>query len=157
MRIFFSAINLCTFIVITGCQTNIETTESPLETSQDLGEPSFSTPMAISPTQGESMNLPIAAVSGMESLIEMAKNHLAQQLSISVDEISLVEARSVVWPDSSLGCPQEGIMYLQVLTPGFLLLLEHVGTNFEYHTDRSSHIVICENPSPPVREIPSDS
>lgn len=92
--------------------------------------------------------------SGMESLIEMAKNDLAQRLSIPVGGISLVEARPVVWPDSSLGCPQEGIMYAQVLTPGFLILLEYAGVVKEYHANRGNRVVTCENPSPPV---PSDS
>jgi hypothetical protein len=113
--------------------------------------------MASSPTQGETMTSPTPDVPGMESLIEMAKNDLAQRLSISVGEISLVEARSVVWPDSSLGCPQAGIMYAQVLTPGFLILLEHGGVITEYHANRGNYVVACENPSPPVPGIPSDS
>jgi hypothetical protein len=157
MRRVFHLIILWAFAVSAGCQTNFETAESPMETTPDSGGPPLSTPMAISPTQGETMTSPTPDVSGMESLIEMAKNDLAQRLSIPVGEISLVEAKPVVWSDSSLGCPQEGIMYLQVLTPGFLILLEHDGVTVEYHASRGNSLVTCENPSPPVPGIPSDS
>lgn len=103
------------------------------------------------------MNLPTPDVSGMERLIERAKDDLAQRLSISVGEIRLVEARSVIWPDSSLGCPQEGIIYAQVLTQGYLILLKHNDVTVEYHASRGNSLVTCENPSPPVPGIPSDS
>jgi hypothetical protein len=104
-----------------------------------------------------SQSLPTPATSGLQTLIEKAKIDLAKRLSIATDQISLVEAINVVWPDSSLGCPQEGMMYAQVLTPGFLILLEHAGNTFEYHTSNSTEIVTCENPSPPVPGIPSNT
>jgi hypothetical protein len=92
----------------------------------------------------------------MESLIEMAKKDLAQRLSISVGEISLVEAKPVVWPDSSLGCPQPGMMYAEVLTPGFLIVLSANDQEYEYHAGKNSDIFYCENPTPPVPGMPGD-
>jgi hypothetical protein len=83
-------------------------------------------------------------VSGMESLIEMAKNHLALRLSISVDEISLVEAKPVVWPDSSMGCPQPGMAYLQIPEDGALIVLQFDGTSYEYHNGGSRGLFLCE-------------
>lgn len=94
--------------------------------------------------------------SGLENLIEKAREDLAQRLSIATKEISLVESREVVWPDASLGCPQPGMAYAEVLTPGYLILLEANNKEYEYHASRGTEIVYCENPNPPVPGTPDD-
>jgi hypothetical protein len=48
------------------------------------------------------------------------------------------------WSDASLGCPQEGMMYAQVITPGYLIVLEAQGQTFEYHTDQGTNVVLCQ-------------
>ena len=83
--------------------------------------------------------------SGLESLIEKAREDLAQRLSISIYQIDLVEAMDVVWPDASLGCPQSGMVYTQVLTPGFILQLEALGQVYEYHTDMDDVVISCNS------------
>jgi len=81
----------------------------------------------------------------MEFLIEKAKEDLAQRLSISAKQISIIEANAVTWPDASLGCPQPGMVYAQLQTSGFRVILEAVEKKYEYHTDTSQHIVFCES------------
>jgi hypothetical protein len=46
--------------------------------------------------------------------------------------IDRVEARE--WPDGSLGCPQPGMMYAQVVTPGYLIRLRADSRSLEYHS-----------------------
>jgi hypothetical protein len=89
-------------------------------------------------------------------LIKAAKEDLAQRLNMPVAQISLAEAKSVVWPDSSLGCPQPGLLYTQVLTDGYLFLLEAQGKTYEYHANRDTSIIYCENPSPPIPGMSAD-
>lgn len=61
----------------------------------------------------------------------------------------------LVWPDSSLGCPNRSSMYTQVLTPGYLIRLQALERIFEYHTDKNSLVIYCENPSPlPLDTLP---
>ena len=93
----------------------------------------------------------------LQNLIDKAKGDLTQRLSISENEIILVKARDVVWPDSSLGCPQPGMMYAEVLTPGYLILLEATGQKYEYHAGKSSDIFLCEKPTPPVPGISGET
>ena len=93
-------------------------------------------------------SLPAPADAGLQSLIETAKEDLAQRLSISVTLISLVEAMEVEWSDSSLDCPQPGMDYLQVLTPGYRILLEANTQVYEYHSNRDAYFIYCENPNP---------
>jgi hypothetical protein len=82
--------------------------------------------------------------SGLEILIEEAKKDLAQRLSISVAQINLVEARGVIWPNSSMGCPQPGMLYKQVPYDGALIILEVEGETFEYHVGGNRGLFLCE-------------
>jgi hypothetical protein len=60
-----------------------------------------------------------------------------------VDSTSLTVTRAepVTWPDSSLGCPQPGIQYLQVLTPGYLIELHGAQGDYVMHVAGNSAIV----------------
>lgn len=98
----------------------------------------------------------LPADAALQNLIDKAIVDLAQRLSISANEIVLLEATSVVWPDGSLGCPQEGMVYAQVLTPGYLIRLRSGVQEFEYHASRDTTVIYCENPTPPVPGTPSD-
>lgn len=89
-----------------------------------------------------------SATSGLAYLIEKAKEDLAQRLSISVTQINLIETAEVEWSDSSLGCPQPGMEYLQVLTPGYRILLEFNGSEYGYHSNRDAYVFFCENLTP---------
>ncbi len=104
------------------------------------------------------MNTPLPTPAGavLQSMIENAETDLAKRLGVSVDQVILVEASSVVWSDASLGCPQAGMQYAQVLSPGYLIRLESGGQVYEYHAGRSTTVFYCENPTPPVSGTPSD-
>jgi hypothetical protein len=67
-------------------------------------------------------------------------------LGIKAEDITLVGAEAVEWSDSSLGCPRPGMNYLQVITPGYRILLEAQGNSYEYHSDQSSRVVRCDLP-----------
>ena len=60
-----------------------------------------------------------------------------------VEEVELISREEVEWPDGSLGCPEEDMMYVQALTPGYLLNLEAKGQKYEYHTDLVDQLVLC--------------
>jgi hypothetical protein len=59
------------------------------------------------------------------------------------------------FPDSSLGCPQPGQMYSQVLTSGVQFLLEYKGVSYDYRVSSDGRlIVLCSStevvpPCPP--------
>ena len=95
--------------------------------------------------------------SGLQTVIDKAIADLAQRLAVSTDEIDLLEARSVTWPDASLGCPQKDMVYAQVLTPGYLIMLEHDGNTYEYHASTGNTVITCVNPSRPVPGTPGNT
>jgi hypothetical protein len=84
---------------------------------------------------------------GLEPLIAQAKSDLAAELSIGVDQIEVLEARAVVWPDASLGCSQPGMEYRQVPMDGTLILLTVDGRVYEYHSGGGRDPFLCEQPA----------
>ena len=54
-----------------------------------------------------------------------AREALAEKLGIAADVPQLIVFEPVDWPDTSLGCPEPGKVYAQVITPGFRLVFEH--------------------------------
>jgi hypothetical protein len=79
-----------------------------------------------------------------EQVVRLAVEDLAQRLDLSPGKIRLVSVEAVDWSDTSLGCPQPGMMYAQVITPGYRIVLEAEGERYEYHTDTGDHIVLCQ-------------
>ena len=71
-----------------------------------------------------------------------AQQDLAQQLNIPVDKITIVSVEEVEWPDGCLGVYIEGIMCIQVITPGYKVILEANGELYEYHTNENGSQVI---------------
>lgn len=88
--------------------------------------------------------------SGAEKLVEQAKADLSRRLGRSADTIQVKAVDAVEWRDSSLGCPVEGMMYAQVLVPGFRILLQADGQIYEYHSSLKENVIYCARPRPPV-------
>ena len=83
-----------------------------------------------------------------EPLVELAKTDLANRTGIDKEQIAMVSVKAVDWPDTSLGCPEPGMFYAQVITPGYRIVLSHDGERYEYHTDRSSRVTLYQQQSP---------
>jgi len=82
---------------------------------------------------------------GSEALVAKAKEMLAgmPQVRTPVEQIALVSIESREWRDGSLGCPQPGQMYIQVITPGYMMILEAGGQQYEFHSDQTDTVVAC--------------
>ncbi len=81
---------------------------------------------------------------------EAAVADLAERLGVDHEAILVVDARDVTWPDGSLGCPQPGMNYIQVLTEGYLVVLEADGQRYEYHGGADGPLTFCTDPQPPT-------
>jgi hypothetical protein len=85
---------------------------------------------------------------GLESLIEKAREDLAQRLSIPASQIKLLETRQVTWPDASLGCPQPDMVYAQGSVEGLLIRLGVGKKMYLYHSGGTTEPFLCESTSP---------
>jgi hypothetical protein len=83
---------------------------------------------------------------GIEQEARVAVEHLAEELGVSPKQIEVLSVEKDEWPDASLGCPEPGRSYAQVVTPGYTVMLEAQGETFEVHTDREGRIVVlCDS------------
>ena len=76
-------------------------------------------------------------------MVALVTQHLAQRLSVAVDQIVLSDVKPVVWRDAGLGCPKPGVDYIQMGTPGYTIFLEAGGKTYNYHTDETKRFVLC--------------
>ncbi len=87
----------------------------------------------------------------------LARADLAERLGIAPEAVTVRSVEAIEWPDASLGCPQPGVMYAQVLTPGYLVLVEAGGRAYEYHTNVSDRVVLCTQEGAAMPDSPASS
>lgn len=68
-----------------------------------------------------------------QQLVDMAKTELSAEMGYAPEQITVTSIQGVDFSDASLGCPEEGMMYAQVITSGYQFMLEVDGTEYEYH------------------------
>jgi hypothetical protein len=152
-------LKIASILYLILCLAGCNPVANPNPSNEGMPSPADMTTTAPAlPAQGESTlmtpGISTPTDSGLENLIEQAKQDLAQRLAISPNQIILVEATEAEWSDSSLDCPQPGMSYLQVITPGYRILLEASETQYEYHSNRDTYVVYCENMNPPLLPKP---
>jgi len=77
-------------------------------------------------------------------MAELAQARLGRELDLSSRLVTLISARPMVWPDSSLGCPADGQTYPPAETRGYRLEFAVSGERYVFHTDFES-ILLCAN------------
>jgi hypothetical protein len=76
---------------------------------------------------------------------QLAQQDLVSRLGIDVSRVKIKFVKPTVWPDTGLGCPEEGKDYEKVETAGYLVELEVDGETYEYHADNTKPR-LCEKP-----------
>ena len=84
--------------------------------------------------------------SGFEVALELlAANYLAGKLDVAANDLTLVRSNATEWPDPSLGCPRPGMVYPQVITPGYEITFEHDGSSYAVHANNDASLLTsCE-------------
>jgi len=128
-----------------GADEQMETAPVAPTTAPDAPAPS---PDAPTPTANET---PTGEASG--EIEAAARRLLAEELGEG--NYTLVGSEAMDWSDASLGCPQEGYAYAQVITPGYKLVFDLLGASHAVHSNADgSHMVVCRDalgPSPDTR------
>ncbi len=73
---------------------------------------------------------------------QAAIKQLATNLGISESDVKLVSSSAVEWPDGCLGVSMPYVMCAQVVTPGYLIVLEAGGRQYEYHTNQDASMIV---------------
>ena len=107
--------------------------------------PATATPVTESAIPTLQFNTPSPPDEAVPGGIETsARKLLAEELGVDGGDFKLHSSEGMGWSDASLGCPQEGMFYAQVLTQGFKLVFDLAGTSHAVHTNSDgSHMVVC--------------
>jgi len=138
-----AACSLSSEVQLTPLAPQPVSTRSPLPTpgQSPLPAPGHS-PLPMPPAGARpSLSAPIP--SEADAAVRAATNDLAAKLKIAPDVVQVVSVSAVDWSDTSLGCPQPGMFYAQVIVQGYTIILSAGGQQVEYHADQRGRIVTC--------------
>lgn len=81
---------------------------------------------------------------GQPTQIDLALADLSQRAgrALTLNDLSDWSWEQATYPDTSLGCPQEGMMYAQVVTVGYRFTLLYQGMIYDYRVSNDGNIVI---------------
>jgi hypothetical protein len=135
-----------------GCTTPMPAQEmdrdapgSSLEETPPGKAPSTQVPPATSTAPQEpSAEMPVVPA-GAETLVDLARADLAQQLGEKAEGITLLSVESAEFPDASLGVPEPDRMYAQVITPGYVIRLGVGDTVHTYHGSGDRVVLASED------------
>ena len=161
MRSLYFVFALLLIIALVGCAPTAEPTSEPIPTtpSEPTPEPTVDTPPPTRPAPTETpapqpgtSPLPKPGMSPISPLprppmsaASAAVAHLANELGITPQEVTVLTSDPVEWADASLGCPQPGMMYAQVVTPGYSFVMDAAGKQYKVHTDLTGQsVIVCQ-------------
>ena len=102
-----------------------------------LGEPGA----PISPS-----STPELQTGGGDAVVARVRSLVGEKVGVSPEDLTLVSVEPVTWSDTSLGCPQPGMGYAQVLVPGWrVVFADPAGRQYDVHTAEDGEtFVICD-------------
>jgi hypothetical protein len=89
------------------------------------------------------------------TIADKAVRALADHLDIPVSAITVDSVRAIEWSDSSIGCPQPGQAYLQVITPGHRISLR-VGEKLYTVNEANGRAFVCTRKKPAVSSLTNE-
>lgn len=87
---------------------------------------------------------PDVVIDDMEALLVPVRQDAADRTGAETDEVRVVDMEIREWPDSSLGCPQEGESYTDAPTAGIRLVVEAAGSTLDYRLNFEGSFWLCE-------------
>jgi hypothetical protein len=143
---------------LSGCANSLPGTPTQTpdggETPVPIEIPAEETPerSELDPTQPlpgglETMEIPISAPATgevPEKILTEIFADLVDRSGSELVDIQVVRAEAVVWNDGSLGCPQPGEFYIQVLIDGYWVVLEVDEVEYDYRVSDKGSFKLCE-------------
>ncbi len=76
--------------------------------------------------------------------MKLAIEDLAGRKQIDINTIRSANYSETVWETTALGCPEEGVTYEEVATPGYFLILQPPYETYFYHGKANEDPFYCE-------------
>ncbi len=83
-----------------------------------------------------------------DRMLSQVRADLTIRINAQPEELEIIGAEAVVWPDGSLGCPIPDQTYTQAPVPGYRIVLRHMDKQYDYRASEAGYIFLCEQPLP---------
>ncbi|MEX1288376.1 MAG: hypothetical protein AB1Z57_10605 [Acidimicrobiia bacterium] len=129
-------------------------TSAPTTTTTSVAPTTSPTPSSI---PGETVPPTDPPITGEapDAVLDPILADAAERTGVAVDDLVVVRDQFVEWPDGSLGCPEPGMVYTQVITPGYWVVVDADGTSLDYRTDAEGRFKLCERPGRGFPVVPT--
>ena len=78
-----------------------------------------------------------------QGILDPILKEAAALAKLDREQLVIVRAESVVWNDGSLGCPEPGMMYTQMLVNGYWVVIEAAGKTYDYRVGSGGGFRLC--------------
>ena len=82
-----------------------------------------------------------------DSVTDPVAAEIARLASVPLDQVTVISAEAIAFPDGGLGCPLPGMQYPQVQVDGFKIVAQAGGVTYDFRGTGST-LRRCENPNP---------
>jgi len=80
-----------------------------------------------------------------QPILALFRDDLARRALVKPETITVASATAQDWPDGAMGCPKPGEMYMQMIVPGYRVVLQANGEKYAYHSDQRGRFIVCAN------------
>ena len=85
-------------------------------------------------------------------MIEPVVAEVAKLAGVPADQVTVISAEEVTFPDGSLGCPQPGMAYTQALVDGYKIVAEAGGKTYDFRGPGRPSASARTRPADPKRQ-----
>lgn len=115
-------------------------------TSTSLPEASTTFPANVDPVPPLPEEPPVTGDTPT-SILDPILADAAERTGVPLTALVVVRSQFVEWPDGSLGCPEPGMLYPQVITAGYWVQIDAAGALLDYRAGDSGAFRLCETPA----------
>ena len=105
------------------------------------------TPASVQPTRlPDPASPPPGPVNLPATIVDPVIAEVAKLAGVTVDQVRIISAEPVVFPDGGLGCPVPGMMYTQVQVDGFKIVADVGGKTYDFRGTGPDKFRLCTTP-----------
>ena len=80
-----------------------------------------------------------------KSVLDPILADAASRSGVAVDKLVVVTALSITWSDGSMGCPEPGQVYTQVILEGYRVSIRADTTTYDYRGAGMNGFKLCKS------------
>jgi hypothetical protein len=107
------------------------------------GERGQSVTPTVTPTAMPTGETPPAKGEVPQGILDPILKEAAALANVAREQLVIVRAEPVVWSDGSLGCPEPGMEYAQMLVNGYWVVINAAGQTYDFRAVRDGRFRLC--------------